>query len=51
VFAFAKDPDKDAPASHWNIDNSTISARFTNRSIGPGATNEIARMAALKLAN
>jgi len=51
VFAFAKDPDKNTPTPHWNIDNSAVSACFPNGSIGPGATNKIARMAALQLTN
>jgi hypothetical protein len=51
VLALAKDPDKHAPAAHRNIDHAAVSARFPNRSISPGATDKIARMAALQLTN
>ena len=51
VLTFAKNPDKNAPAAHRNIDNSAVSARFPNGRIGPGATDKIAGMAALQLAN
>ena len=50
VFAFAKDPDKDAPTPHWDIDDAAVSACFTNGGIGPGAAYKIAGVAAFQLA-